>query len=417
MNELHLSEDALARSATGKEHGMQGIKSTLFLFIVVGVLAFSSPGHATGAWTVEKLPDAQGLYPGEEMLTTNGIETLSYFKKGDPDKPLVVFVPGGFHLARVAYGYPGGNERDFLAYWLAQEGYSFLGASYPTGNKVYSNVYPAFSIRDWGKQVAAVAKHFSDENGLSGEIIVLGWSAGGQIAQSVYEASQAAGLDMSLYVSIASTPPIPLLLAAPGAISKAENGLSAAPQFYDLFKKYVLAQDAMNGHTIMPWDTFESQVLGDIPVAMNAIMMASRYENGEFVEDLDWSLADTGGLKVTDFPFVVTISGNKVLDNDHALTDRGNWGIYQIQHLYRNIVLPVLSKSEDIDPANWQSLMDRMNYATSGALNARVPGNHFFWYGEVGARETVQQLDMLRLRAANLISDIEAAVATVSVKQ
>lgn len=380
------------------------------------VLFVTSSAQSSDTWTVEIAPDQSQLFPGEEMLLTNGIEALSYFKSGDPEKPLVIFVPGGFHLARVAYGYPGGNERDFLAHWLHEQGYSFLGASYPTGNKVYSKVYPAFSIRDWGKQVAAVAKHYVDQHQLSGEVIVLGWSAGGQIAQSVYEASQAAGLDMSLYVSIASTPPIPLLLAAPGAISKAPNGLSKAPQFYDLFKKYVVAQDQINGHEIMPWPTFEADVLGDIPVALNAIMIASRFENGKFVEDLEWSLADTGGLKVTDFPFVVTISGNKVLDNDHALTDRGNWGLYQVQHLYRNLVLPALSKSEDISPAAWQSLMDRISYATSGALNARVPGNHFFWYGEVGARETVQKLEMLILRAKNLKTGIRQLIESVKTR-
>lgn len=384
----------------------------VFLCVLL-VPLFSIVAEAGEVWQVEKTGSDTDLYPGEEMLLTNGIETLAYFKAGDPEKPLVVFVPGGFHLARVAYGYPGGNERDFLAHWLTREGYSFLGASYPTGNKVYSNVYPAFSIRDWGKQVAATAKHYVDKYALSGEVIVLGWSAGGQIAQSVYEASQTEGLDMHLYVSLASTPPVPLLLAAPGAISKSKNGLSAAPQFYDLFRKYVVAQDRLNGHEIMSWVTFESDVLGDIPVALNAIMIASRYEDGDFVRDLDWALADTGALKVTDFPFVVTISGNRILDNDHALTDRGNWGLYQIQHLYRNLVLPVLSKSEKIDPLAWQKLMDSMNYATSGALNARVPGNHFFWYGEVGARETVQQLDLLIMRAANLKADIHQALRTV----
>ncbi|MTH97273.1 alpha/beta hydrolase [Roseibium sp. RKSG952] len=388
---------------------MRRVVGWMAVFLLLVIPAVS----AKEVWTAEKIEPANMLYPGEEMLSTNGIETLTYFKKGDPDKPLVIFVPGGFHLARVAYGYQGGNEKDFLAYWLGERGYSFLGASYPTGNKVYSKVYPAFSIRDWGKQVAAAARYYSDREGLSGEIIVLGWSAGGQITQSVYEAAEDAGLKMTLYVSIASTPPVPLLLAAPGAISQAPNGLSAAPQFYELFRKYVVAQDKMNGHTIMPWDLFEQDVLGDIPVALNAIMMASRYEDGKFVEDLDWSIADTGALKVTDFPFVVTLSGNKVLDNDHALTDRGNWGLYQIQHLYRNIVLPVLSKSEDIDPRSWQALMDQMAYATSGALNGRVPGNHFFWYGEVGARQTAEQIDVLKYRAENLLATIKDITGTV----
>ena len=381
--------------------------SSLFL-----ALAVSSAG-ADEAWNVERLTPPEGLYPGEELLATNGIQTLTYFKAGDPDKPLVIFVPGGFHLARVAYGYPGGDEKDFLAYWLAHDGYSFLGASYPTGNKVYSKAYPAYSIRDWGKQVAATAKFYIDENGLSQEIVVLGWSAGGQIAQSVYEASQNAGLDMSLFVSLAATPPAPLLAEEPGPITMAPNGLSSAPQFYDVFKAYVTAQNELNGHVIMPWDKFETDILGDIPVALDGIINASHYEDGKFVKDLDWAMADTGALKKADFPYIVTISGDKVLDNDHALTDRGNWGMFQIQHLYRGIILPALSQSEKIAPANWQHIMDLMTYATSGVLNARVPGNHFFWYGQLGARATVQNIDTLRLRAANLKATIAAAVAKI----
>ena len=384
---------------------------SLFSSLILALAVCSA--SADEAWKVERLSQPEGLYPGEELLATNGIETLTYFKAGDPEKPLVIFVPGGFHLARVAYGYPGGDERDFLAYWLGEKGYSFLGASYPTGNKVYSKAYPAYSIRDWGKQVAATAKFYIDENKLSREVIVLGWSAGGQIAQSVYEASQKADLEMSLFVSLAATPPAPLLIEEPGSISKAPNGLSSAPQFYEAFKAYIAAQDELNGHVIMPWEKFKTDILGDIPIALNGIITASRYENGKFVKDLDWAMADTGALKRANFPYIVTISGDKVLDNDHALTDRGNWGMFQIQHLYRGIIFPALSKSEKIAQPDWQHIMDLMTYATSGVLSARVPGNHFFWYGQIGARETVQNIDRLRLRAANLKATLAAAVAKI----
>ena len=388
---------------------MWPLSSVHSLFLCIGAVR----AQADTSWPVAQLPDTSALYPGEKMLSTDGIESLTYFKRGEADKPLIVFVPGGFHLARVAYGYPGGKESDFLSHWVGELGYSFLGVSYPTGNKVYSKVYPAFSIRDWGKQVAAVARHYIEEEGLSKDMIVLGWSAGGQIAQSVYEAARAEALNMELFVSLASTPPMPLLRVAPGAISKAPNGLSAAPRLYELFRKYVVQQNELNGHTIIPWPTFEAEILGDIPVALNAIMMASRYENGEFVEDLEWSIQDTGALKFTDFPLVVTISGNKVLDGTHALTDRGNWGIYQIQHLYRNVVLPALQESENIEPREWQELMDQMTNATSGILSSRVIGNHFFWYGEAGARETAYQVAVLHDRATTLRLRLEAVVETI----
>ncbi|WP_305988273.1 alpha/beta hydrolase [Roseibium sp. MMSF_3544] len=388
---------------------------TRFLFVFLFVV-FGSGAYAQDTWKVERLKATADVYPGEELLSTNGIETLTYFKAGSSSKPLMIFVPGGFHLARVAYGYPGGDDKDFLAYWLGQLGYSFLGASYPTGNKVYSKVYPDFTIRDWGKQVAASAKFYIEREGLSKDVIVMGWSAGGQIAQSVYEAAQAEGLNVELFVSLASTPPVPLLLAAPGEIKEQADGLSAAPQFYDLFKQYVWAQDEMNGHAIIPWNVFETDILGPIPVALNAIMMASKYEDGKYVKDLDWSISDTGGLKFSDFPLVVTISGNKILDTVHAATDRGNWGIYQIQHLFRNIVEPAFDGTENIDPQEWQGLMDEMSYATSGALNARVPGNHFFWYGQFGARETAHQIDVLRFRADNLRNNMKSIIERIKAK-
>ncbi len=87
--------------------------------------------------------------------------------------------------------------------------------------------------------------------------------------------------------------------------------------------------------------------------------------------------------------------------------------MFQIQHLYRGIIFPALSKTEKIALADWQHIMDLMSYATSGVLSARVPGNHFFWYGQLGARETVQKIDMLRLRAANLKATLAAAVAKI----
>ncbi|MEM9105679.1 MAG: alpha/beta hydrolase, partial [Pseudomonadota bacterium] len=93
-------------------HGLIGLLSSLIL--ALSVLSAS----AEDVWKVEHLSPPGGLYAGEELLATNGIETLTYFKAGDPEKPLVVFVPGGFHLARVYYGYPGGVEKVFLAYWL-----------------------------------------------------------------------------------------------------------------------------------------------------------------------------------------------------------------------------------------------------------------------------------------------------------
>jgi hypothetical protein len=59
-----------------------------------------------------------------------------------------VFLPGNSFLARIAYGFPGGREADFL-----------------------SNVYPKFGITDWGRQVVASANKVITDDGLSRSLI------------------------------------------------------------------------------------------------------------------------------------------------------------------------------------------------------------------------------------------------------
>jgi hypothetical protein len=53
-----------------------------------------------------------------------------------------VFLPGGGHLARVAYGHPGRRPDDFLDQWLAWRGHSLLALSYPTDHPVTGTTCP-----------------------------------------------------------------------------------------------------------------------------------------------------------------------------------------------------------------------------------------------------------------------------------
>ncbi len=105
----------------------------------------------------------QYLYPGEKIIKADGYPALVKFIKGNPNKPLIIFIPGYASLARLSYGFPGCKENDFLSYWLHKEGYSFLGISYPVKNKVFSKVYPDFTVTEWGKQTADIAKLFVDK--------------------------------------------------------------------------------------------------------------------------------------------------------------------------------------------------------------------------------------------------------------
>jgi hypothetical protein len=114
------------------------MKFIQYIFIVI--VFFMSSNRA-----ISSMPT---LYPHEQLLTLNGVQSLIYFVKGNPHKPLIIFVPGNANLARIGYGYPEGDSKDFLAYWINKQGYSFLGVSYPMDNKVYSQIYPKFNIKE-----------------------------------------------------------------------------------------------------------------------------------------------------------------------------------------------------------------------------------------------------------------------------
>ena len=77
-------------------------------------------------------PHNTHLQDGETLVSAAGFPALVKFVAADKDKPLVIFVPGDAYLARIAYGFPDGNEQDFLAYWINQAGFSVLGVSLPS---------------------------------------------------------------------------------------------------------------------------------------------------------------------------------------------------------------------------------------------------------------------------------------------
>ena len=144
----------------------------IFLLALIINLFYFSPVTAAGQ-----------LYEDEQLVEVNKIQTLYKFIEGDKAKPLVIFIPGAAHLARIAYGFLGGEKDDFLSYWIHQKGYPFLGVSYPIDNPVYTKIYPSFNIQAWGKQIASLAKTMIKQKHLSNHVVVLAWSMGAMLKQ------------------------------------------------------------------------------------------------------------------------------------------------------------------------------------------------------------------------------------------
>lgn len=55
------------------------------------------------------------LFAGEAVEASNGPAVLVKYVPGDPKRPLVVLIPGGFHLGRVFYGGHAGQSFELEA--------------------------------------------------------------------------------------------------------------------------------------------------------------------------------------------------------------------------------------------------------------------------------------------------------------
>jgi len=133
------------------------------------------------------------LYEGEEIRIGDGFPSLVRFFPGDFAKPLVVFFLGWAHLGRISHGFPGCDKKHFLAYWINRRGCPFLGTSYPIDHPIYIQVYPHFSLTNWGKMAAEIVDRFISEKGLRKDVIGISWSAAGQVIRPFNAACRSFG--------------------------------------------------------------------------------------------------------------------------------------------------------------------------------------------------------------------------------
>ncbi len=332
------------------------------------------------------------LYEGEEAITAAGFPAVAYFKKGDADKPLVIFAPGGHHMARISYGgHEGSKPEDFLAHWVGEKGYSFLGLSYPIDTAAFEKKTPEFTAQDWGKQVAEVAAATIKDNGLSNKIVLLAWSMGGKVVQPAYAAATAAGLDMEVAVSFAATPGTPGLISLVSKMKMAESGYADRKNIYGGWLKQLEKNNADNGgRTIIPADVFQTDYIGDIPINLQGY--GEVYRNGKFEVDLQAQATDYGAFAYEAYPLVVILEGDDVADARHGLTDRANWTLFNAGTVMARYVGANKIKLSDLSEEKWKKLLS-LTRSLDEDMSIDVGGNHFFFVGEEGAKKTADAIE------------------------
>ncbi len=350
----------------------------------------------TAAATAQQAP---ALYPGEVIREAAGFPAVTWFAKGDTAKPLIVFVPGAHHAARVAYGgHEGARSEDFLAHHLVDAGYSVLAISYPIAlaHGGLETSHPDFMIRDWGAQTATIAKETMEAEGLS-SAIVLGWSMAGKIAQSVHEAMQDAGVDLEFYVSLAATPALPGMIAITREYPMLESGYADRRKNFDGWFRQVAAQGEAAGREIVPEDVFKSAYQGDIPINLQGY--GQQFRDGTFVMDRIAAMEDAKPFHFDNYPLVGAIIPNGRADKRHAIVDQAAWGLYNANTLYKRYMADVdVAALPDESWSELTALADDLDER----LSRRVDGNHFFFMGEAGAKAT-----------AEAVAELQAEIDTV----
>jgi hypothetical protein len=325
------------------------------------------------------------LFEGEKIVEVAGYPTMIKFIKGKADMPLVVFVPGASATARCTYGvHEGARKEDFLAYWLLQKGYNFLGVTYPlqTGDPIFEKVYPDFTVRAWGKQVATVAMNVIQENKLQNRAIVLAWSMGGKIPQSVNEAAQAVGLNLDFYVAMAATPPIVGITGMGEGYGMLPNGLADRKSS----KKEDIKDEL--GNIVVPFDAYMKHYWGYMGV--NQLGTGLVYRNGAFVRDYWAGMEDFKTYDYANFPLVTMLIPNSVKDPRHAVTDVAAWSLYIANKVYQDYIGKKVNL-EKLPEEKWRALLTLVRNAPI-QLSRTINGDHYFFWGESGARATADAI-------------------------
>ncbi len=356
-------------------------------------------GLVAQAKSVTPLPANEHMYAGETLVDAAGFPSLFHFAPGDRSKPMIVFVPGDAHLARIFYGYPDGRSEDFVAHWVGQAGHPFLGVSFPLANPVYSRTAPAYTIEDWGNQVVAIIDYVMKENDLSGPVIVAGWSMGGKIAASLGRAAKAADIDVEMFVAMSADPPVPGFL--PPANTKSlkldKDGYADRSSIYDWFFNAIDEQNKYNDRTIIPQKVYADQFIGATP--LDLIDTGLVFKAGRMVADIESAIQTSGAFQFKDYPLPVVIHDDSASDVDNVLLDASDWAFVR----NRMLMIRVLDgrKPADLSPPEWERL--RLIMETSQSYFTEVvEGNHFFFIGEIGARDTVSKILRLRNRVQSI---------------
>lgn len=356
------------------------------------------------------------LYPGETLETIGGFPTICHFQpptaEDTTSRPLIVCIPGGVHLARVFYG--GHNEyrqEDFLAHWLSEAGFGVLSLSYPldTNPTLMPTTGSAFRIADWGQQAALSAQSCIDRHSLSSRSVVLvSWSMGGRMVVQFNIACKRLGLDVQQYISLAATPGISGIRSLQDMSCTPAGYFDIASRIGAFCKQLDAVDKANNERNIIPREIYLREYVGGTPI--NLIGLRLKYDGqSSFIQDEVPHEEDSRVFDIENTPYPSALYPTSSQDYGHSLTDKATWGFLLTYKLESMVPKEHLKDIEGTQ--KWDKLRALFHEAPS-RMSREVPGNHFFFVGENGARKTADEIGDLLSEGISLQSELTSILSS-----
>lgn len=329
------------------------------------------------------------LFPLEKIQVAGGYPCLTYFANSKPEYPLIVFVSGGPIMSRIAYGHSGGQSQDFLAYWIKQAGNPFLAVTHTMDHPIFPTTHPGFTIQDWGKQVAEVIADTVKTHKLHKEIVVVAFSAGGRLVESLCIALQAESITIDAFIALnALTPQLTLISHLKRGFHATSNGYALA-QYDPFIDENLRLQESAVRRAIVNESTFKEDYMGNFPI--NVWESVYRYQNDSFVPALEEGLNDSGAFAYFHYPLIGVITGDSTKDLRDTLMSPGVWSFYMTQSLYQNFFAYTNKDFNTFSDLNWKKVSDLVTTAPQ-KLSAKIEGGYFFFLGDKGAKATVTKI-------------------------
>ncbi|MQW32109.1 hypothetical protein [Sinorhizobium meliloti] len=342
------------------------------------------------------------------------MEFLAYSRSGCAEKPLIVFIPGSSHLARVAYGHPGSIKSDFLDHWLAQANYSFCAISYPLDHPIFSHVYPSMTVNDWACGTVDIVRRIAGGLEHSGEVVILLWSMAGRTIHRLVHHARRQSIRIKCFISLAATAPLtgmaPLeltfLRTTTSGLRDTSSPLPDGSSYdHGLWGRGIHYAEESLGRKVVGDNDYQKYYRGDHPIQLRG--EKERFFDGNVYQSAIEAIDDAGLFDFENYKLTAALIPNSLEDARHALTDKSIWSFYNTQYLYNRLqALEILASRIETCPSEVNDLFE----SGIDSLSRRIEGNHFFFIGPQGARSTVCMIEDL-IEQVHRIETILAALA------